>query len=176
MTGEPARRAYLAPTLLRPEHVIDDFHCASEELTSWLTTHARSSSGGGFTKVFVVTEVGSRNVVGYYAWTMAAVLPPNAPPRVTHGGGLHPVPVALLARLAVDTRHEGGGIGSSMLRDVVTRAATVGSGIGCRGLLVHCENSAARQFYTNRIPDFVPSPSDPLHLYLLMKTMRALGA
>ncbi len=172
--GDDARGApsYAAPALLRGDHVLEDFRSRSTEQTQWLVKQAPGSHGGGFTRTFVVVESGARNVVAYYAWTMAGLGFEAAPARATAGGGRHPVPVALLARLAVDERHEGRGLGRALLRDVVARTLEVGSRIGCRGLLVHCETEEAREFYLRHLPSFEPSPSDPMHLVLLMKDLR----
>jgi len=119
-----------------------------------------------------VVERETSGVVAYFAWTMAGLNFEAASARAATGGGRHPVPVALLARLAVDERHEGRGLGRSLLRDVVARTLEVGSRIGCRGLLVHCETEEARDFYLRVLPSFEPSPSDPMHLMLLMKDLR----
>ncbi len=168
--------SYVIPSLLRADHVLEGFRSTSAEQTEWLVAQARGSHGGGFTRTFVVVESGGHDVVAYYAWTMAGLGFEAAPVRVTAGGGRHQVPVALLARLAVDERHEGRGLGTQLLRDVVARTLEVGSRIGCRGLLVHCETEAAREFYLRVLPSFAPSPSDPMHLLLLMKDLRrALG-
>jgi ribosomal protein S18 acetylase RimI-like enzyme len=80
--------------------------------------------------------------------------------------------VALLARLGVDGRHEGQGLGAALLADVIARVAQLGEGIGCRGLLVHAENQQARGFYQHLVPEVEPSPSDPLHLLLMLKDIR----
>lgn len=177
MTGHAGGApSYVVPTLLRANHVLDGFRSRSAEQTQWLVRQAPGSHGGGFTRTFVVVESGGRDVVAYYAWTMGAISFEAAPRRAAAGGGRHPVPVALLARLAVDERHEGRGLGRELLRDVVARTLEVGSRIGCRGLLVHCETDAAREFYLRHLPSFEPSPSDPMHLVLHMKDLRrALG-
>ena len=172
--GESAGSApfYVAPSLLRIEHEIEGFRSRSSEQTEWLVRQARGSHGGGFTRTFVVVERGTSGVVAYFAWTMAGLSFEAAPARAATGGGRHPVPVALLARLAVDERHEGRRLGRSLLRDVVARTLEVGSRIDCRGLLVHCETEEAREFYLRVLPSFEPSPSDPMHLMLLMKDLR----
>ena len=93
-----------------------------------------------------------------------------------------PQPIALLARLGVDERHEGHGLGAALLLDVITRVASLNEAslneaslseaIGCRGLLVHAESEQARGFYEHLIPEFSSSPTDPLHLLLLLKDIR----
>jgi hypothetical protein len=128
--------------------------------------------GVGTTRVLVVTPADSDAVIGYYAWCMASVSLSEAPPRVRKGAGRYPQPVALLARLGVHVGHEGGGVGAGMLRDVILRTHSLGEEIGCRGLLVHAETVEARDFYLHLVPEFVASPTDEMHLYLLMKDVR----
>jgi len=82
--------------------------------------------------------------------------------------------VALLARLGVHTDHEGRGLGSGLLADVIRRAATVGGEIGCRALLIHCETDEARDFYLHHAPELEPSPTDDLHLTLFMRDLLRL--
>ena len=122
--------------------------------------------------MLIVTEPGSSAVVAYYAWCMASIAASDVPTRMRKGAGRYPQPVALLARLGVAVGHEGRGLGAGLLRDVIARTAEVGARIGCRGLLVHAETPEARDFYLHLIPEFEPSPSDDLHLLVLMKDIR----
>jgi GNAT superfamily N-acetyltransferase len=131
-----------------------------------------SPAASGGTRVFVVTEVGSGQVVADYAWCMAQLSLDAAPERVRRGVGRDPQPVALLARLGVDSRHEGRGIGAGMIRDVLLRFVAVAEEIGARALLVHAESETARDYYLHLIPHFLSSPSDPLHLVLRAKDLR----
>lgn len=163
---------YRPPVLLEPDHELERFECRSEEQTAWLRRHARQSSSSGTTRVLVVTPVDSVEVVAYYAWCMASVALADAPTRMRKGAGRYPQPVALLARLGVALDHEGHGLGAGLLQDVIARTHALGSEIGCRGLLVHAETSEARTFYGHLVPEFEPSPTDPLHLFLLMKDIR----
>ena len=168
---------YLSPRLLASADRLDGFECRSEEQTIWLRKHARQAHArGGTSRVFVVTEAGSSDVVAYYAWCMASLTPAQAPQRLRKGAGRYPQPVALLARLGVDLHHEGRGLGGALLADVISRTAQIGSEVGCRGLLVHAESASARAFYQHLIPEFESSPTDPMHLVLLMKDiLRTLG-
>ena len=122
--------------------------------------------------MFVVTPTASPTVVAYYAWCMAQIAPADAPARVRKGAGRYPQPVALLARLGVDADHEGQGLGAALLQDVFARLVELSTGIGCPGLLVHAESAEARAFYLHLVPEFEPSPTDPLHMVLLMKDIR----
>ena len=167
MTG-----TYVPPVVLRAEHELDGFECRSTEQTEWLRRHARQSSSSGTTRVLVVTPVDSNAVVAYYAWCMASVSLADAPARVRKGAARYPQPVALLARLGVDLAHQGRGVGAGLLQDVIARTDALGEEIGCRGLLVHAETTEARDFYLHLVPEFEASPTDGLHLFLLMKDIR----
>jgi GNAT superfamily N-acetyltransferase len=163
---------YRPPELLAEHHDVSTFECRSREQTDWLRRFARQSAATGTTRVFVVTDGVAPVVVAYYAWCMAQVGATAAPERLRKGAGRYPQPVALLARLGVDIRHEGQGLGAALLQDVFARLAELPSDIGCRGLLVHAESAEAREFYLHLVPEFEPSPTDDLHLVLLMKDIR----
>lgn len=165
-------QAYTRPEPLRDDHVLDGFECRSSEQTLWLRRYARQSVAVGTTRVFVVTEVSSSAVVAYYGWCMAQLHASDTPPRLRKGGARYPQPVALLARLGVDVRHEGRGLGAGLLQDVFLRLFVLSKEIGCRALLIHAESRDARDFYRHLVPEFEDSPTDPLHLVLLMKDIR----
>lgn len=160
---------YIAPRPLSVGDDVDDFGCRSNEQTSWLTHHAKQSVASSTTRVFVVTHDGGGPVVASSAWTMAQFHAANAPRRLTKGSGRYPQPVALLARLEIDRRHEGRGIDAALLRDVIARVLVIADGTGCLGLLIHAEGDEARNFSLHLIPELEPSPTDRLHLVLLMK-------
>jgi len=167
---------YQAPTLLTAYHQRQQFTCRSDEQTQWLRRHALQANRMGTAKVLVVTEADQARVVAYYAWTMAQLSLEAPPKRLKRGAGRYPQPVALLARLAVDAQHEGRGLGAGLLQDVLMRTAAINEGIGCRALLVHAESDAAREFYQHLVPEFESSPTDALHLVLLVKDIvKTLG-
>ena len=173
---------YQPPELLAARHLLTDCRCRSVEQTTWLVEVAKQAHGTGTTRVFVVTEMDQPQVVAYYAWCLASVAIADLPERLRRGAGRTPQPIALLARLGVDQRHEGQGLGAALLLDVITRVASLreanlreaslSEAIGCRGL-VHAEPKQARSFYEHLIPEFSSSPIDPLHLLpLLLKDIR----
>lgn len=164
--------AYRPPELLAPHHDLTAFRCQSAEQTEWLRRYARLSTSSGTTRVLVVAEQTSVRVVAYYAWRMAEILTGDVPARMRKGAGRYPQPVALLARLGVDRDHEGRGLGAGLLQDVLARVLQLSDEIGCRALLVHAESEEARSFYLHLVPEFEPSPTDDLHLLLLMKDIR----
>ena len=163
---------YRPPAPLGPEHSLERFVCGSAEQTHWLRQRARQSGSGGTTRVFVVTEHRGNDVVAYYAWCMASVTPEALPLRARRGAGRYPQPVALLARLGVHQEHESRGLGAGLLADSIARLVSLSDSIGCRGLLIHAETEQARDFYLHLVPEFQPSPTDELHLLLLMKDAR----
>lgn len=160
---------YRSPRLLETGDNVEPFECRSAEQTDWLRHHARQAHTAGTAKVLVVTPDDNDLVVAYYAWSMASISIEEAPARMRKGAGRYPQPVALLARLGVSSEHEGRGLGAGLLADAIGRAAQLGVEIGCRGLLVHTEGPEARDFYLHLIPEFEQSPTDELHLVLLMK-------
>jgi GNAT superfamily N-acetyltransferase len=167
MTG-----AYRNPQLLASSHRVEEFVCRSSEQTTWLRRYARQSAAAGLTKVFVVTSGTEPEVVAYYAWRMAQLDVGALPERLRKGAGGHPQPVALLARLGVHVSHERQGLGPALLSDAIRRLLALSADIGCRGLLIHAETSEAREFYQHLIPGLIGTPTDDLHLVLLIKDAR----
>jgi len=94
----------------------------------------------------------------------------DAPERLTKGLARHPVPIMLLARLAVATGWQGKGLGAGLLKDAVLRTLQAADIAGIRAFAVHAKDDEARAFYEHF--DFVPSPSDPYHLFRLLKEIR----
>ena len=108
---------------------------------------------------------------GYYSLAAGSVAPEKASERVRKGQPGYPIPVILLARLAVDRRLQGKGVGAALLKDALFRASGAADTIGARALLVHAKDDKARRFYEHF--GFEPSPTDPLHLFLVMKDLKA---
>ena len=171
---------FSAPALLDKGHDVSRFDCGKAPLNLFLQKYAMGNQAGGAARTYVVLgsngegETGSRRVVGYYSLTPAAVMPEEAPERVMKGQAQHPVPCILLARLAVDQSAQGRGLGPSLFRDALLRAFNAHEQIGGRAFLVHAMDEEARRFYERY--DMLPSPTDPLHLFLLFKDIRALLA
>ena len=152
-------------------HVVDDFDCGSAAQTRWLRRHALQAHRTDAARVYVVTRASDPRVAGYYALAAGAADREDAPGRVARGMSRHPVPVVLLARLGVDLREQGKGLGRALLVDALVRVAAAADLIAARALLIHCESAAARAFYL-RQAEFEPSPTDPLHLFLLLGDLR----
>lgn len=154
---------------LAEHHDTGSFDCGKPELTEWLRRYALVNQRARAARTFVVHRQG--RVVGYYALAAASVVHAEAPRRVSKGLARHPIPVFLLARLAVDLSEQGAGLGGALLKDALLRAAGAAEEIGARALLVHAMDDEARRFYEHF--GFEPSPTDPLHLFLLMKDLEA---
>jgi GNAT superfamily N-acetyltransferase len=160
--------AYSRPEPLRGKHQLEGFCCGEEALDGWLHRHARHAEAAGSARTFVTTD-GSR-VVGYYALAIGQVGPDDATERLLKGQpGKRPVPVLLIARLAVDQELQGRGIGISLLQDALLRCATAAETVGVRAIAAHA-NEHASGFYDQF--GFEASPTDPLHRILLMKDVR----
>jgi GNAT superfamily N-acetyltransferase len=163
--------AYRPPGPLDKHHLLDDFRCGETALDEWLKRHARPAQASETARVFVTTLADMSAVVGYYALAAAHVAPADATARALKGQPRgRPVPAIVLARLAVDERHQRSGVGRSLLQDALLRCAQAAETIGARVLLVHAKHDAARDWYLKY--GFEPSPTDPLHLQLLMKDIR----
>ncbi len=110
-------------------------------------------------------------MAGYYTLVVGQVEFEAAPERLTKRSARHPVPIMLLARLAVATSWQGKGIGSGLLKDAMLRTLQADGIAGIRAFAVHAKDDEAKAFYMHF--DFLPSPSDPYHLFRLIKDVRA---
>jgi GNAT superfamily N-acetyltransferase len=164
--------AYSRPEPLGKQHRVDGFGCGEPALDEWLKRHARAAQASDSARVFVVTLEDGETVVGYYALAAAQVEPEEATARALKGQlRTRPVPAILLARLAVDRQHQGAALGRSLLQDVLLRCVEAAEAIGARVLLVHAKHDAAKTWYLQF--GFEESPTDPLHLLMLLKDVRA---
>jgi len=157
---------------LRRDHAVDAFDCGHAELNRFLQQHALQNqrSGGSQTYVGLVGPT----VVGYYALAVGSVEQEEAPERVKKGLAKHAIPIMLLARLAVDRHWQKRGIGAALLKDATLRTLQAAEIAGIRALVVHAKDEVAKGFYQRF--DFVPSPSDPLHLFVLLKDLRQISS
>lgn len=150
--------------------ILDGFACGRPSLDRWLTRHALQAAAGS-ARTYVVVDSEQHRVVGYHALTAAGVEREAATARVIKGMPRYPIPVVLLARLAVDITVAGRGIGAWLLRDAMQRTLTAAERIGGRAMLVQAQDENARRFYLQH--GLEPSPTDPLHLMILLKDLGA---
>jgi len=157
---------------LRPGHSIETFDCGREELNRYLSRFAWANQQAGAAQTYV--GLAGDLVVGYYTLAVGQVGRDEAPARLTKGLARHPVPIMLLARLAVDRRSQGCGAGKALLRDAMQRTLQAADIAGIRAFAVHAKDEEARRYYEKF--DFVASPTDPLHLFVLLKDVRRMPA
>ena len=155
---------------LRSDHPVEGFDSGREQLNRYLLRYAwqNQQAGAGQTYVGVVGGV----IVGYHTLAVGQVTPEDAPERLKKGLAKHPVPIMLLARLAVDRRWQGRGIGMALLRDAMQRTLQAAEIAGIRAFAVHAKDEEARRFYEHF--DLIPSPTDPVHLFVLLKDVRRI--
>jgi predicted N-acetyltransferase YhbS len=154
---------------LTRHHRLEGFDCGDDALNRFLIKHALQSQQSDASAVYLaITE---KQVVGYYALAASSIEHKDAPERVVKGLARHPVPAMLLARLAVSVSWQGAGIGSGLLKDAMLRTMRIADVTGVRVLLTHAKNDTARAFYERF--GFIQSPTDPYHMLLLVKDIRA---
>jgi len=140
---------------LRREHLLERFDCGKEDLNRFLIRQAWNNQQAHSVQTYVLAR--DLRVLGYYSLAAGSVSHDEGTERVKKGLARHPIPVILLARLAVDVSIHGKGVGSALLKD---------------DLLVHAKDDEARTFYERF--NFEASPSDPYHLLLIMKDLLAI--
>lgn len=149
---------------------VESFDCGQSALNQFLHRYALVNQRSNSAQTYVSCNSG--RVVGFYSLAVGSVDQATAAPRVTKGTAQHPVPVMILARLAVDLQHQRVGLGKALLKDALMRTAQAADIAGIRALLVHAKDEQARQWY--QCWEFEPSASDPFHLFLLKKDLKAL--
>jgi GNAT superfamily N-acetyltransferase len=160
---------YSTPRPIGSEDDLTDFDSGEPSLDEWLRKRSVTNQATGASRCFVTCRDG--RVVGYYALATGSVQRLDASQRVGQRMP-EPIPVVLLGRLAVDLKQQGRRLGSHLLRDAIARTVEAAEIIGVRELLVHAQHERARDFYLHH--DFEPSPTDPVHLMLLMKDARKI--
>jgi len=155
---------------LRRDHVLEDFDCGKEPLNRFLIRNALQNQQANASQTYLL--VTTNRVIGYHTLVVGEVTFAAAPVRLKKGLARHPVPIMLLARLAVSRDYQGRGLGQALLKDALLRTLRAADIAGIRAFAVHAKDKEARAFYEHF--DFIASPSDPMHLFLLLKDLRAL--
>ena len=155
---------------LNNRHELASFDCGKQELNRFLHRHALSNQQSNSSQTYVVCR--NKLVVGYYSLTVGSVSHDAATQRVKKAMPGYPIPVIILARLAVVSTLKGQGVGSALLKDALTRSAHAADTVGVRALLVHAKDDEAKKFYEHF--NFDASPSDPYHLFLLIKDIQRM--
>jgi GNAT superfamily N-acetyltransferase len=156
------------PEPLGLQHRLEGFDCGKPALNDWLLRLARQAQGSGSAKTFVVTD--DDRVAGYFSLTVGQIDTLDAPERIRKGMGRYPVPVVILARLAVFLSDQGRGIGFGLLQDAIRRTMLVAEQAGIRAMLTHPIDEEAEKFYTRF--GFIRSPLREQQLLMLLKDAR----
>lgn len=157
------------PELLTDAHDVSGFDCGNEALNRFLHRHALQNQRNQSARTYVALR-GETHVIGYYSLAAAAAEYETVPTRIAKGLAQHPIPLTLLARLAVDHGQQGAGIGAGLLKDALKRFLQAQSIIAARALVVHAKDDQAVKFYKHF--GFTSSPLDPYHLYLMTKDIQ----
>jgi GNAT superfamily N-acetyltransferase len=157
------------PELLTEAHDVSGFDCGNEALNRFLHRHALQNQRNQSARTYVALR-GETQVIGYYSLAAASAEYETVPARLAKGLAKHPIPLTLLARLAVDQEAQGTGIGAGLLKDALKRFLQAQSIIAARALVVHAKDDQAVKFY--QYFGFVPSPLDTYHLYLMTKDIQ----
>lgn len=155
---------------LRPGQSIEGFDCGKDALNRYFTRYAWQNQQAGASRTYVALD--DEQVVGFYTLAVGQIAFDDAAERLKKGLARHPVPVMLLARLAVDVDRQGQRLGAGLLKDAMLRTMQAADIAGIRAFVAHAKDDAARAFYERH--DFLPSPTDPFHLFVLLKDVRAL--
>jgi GNAT superfamily N-acetyltransferase len=153
---------------LRGDHAISAFDCGQVDLNTWLQKFALQNQAANGARTYVGLAGGV--VVGYYSLAVSQLEYDGAALRLQKGLARHPIPVILLARLAVHKNWQKQGVGQALLRDAILKTVEVSEVAGVRALIVHAKDDEARRYYERF--NFEPAPSDPLHLWILVKDLR----
>jgi GNAT superfamily N-acetyltransferase len=149
-------------------HNVEPFTCGQPELDRFLVRRALQAQQSNSSQTYVALS--DSEVVGFYTIVAGEVAHAQAPERVVKGMARHPIPLLVLARLAVHVGAQGRGIGSGLLLDALGRTLQVADAIGVRALAVHAKDDQAAAFY--RYFGFTPSPVDTRHLFMIIKDIR----
>jgi len=156
------------PTPLLVDHCLDGFDCGNPLLNEWLARYALVSQQANAARTFVVCD--HSRVIGFYSLAVGSVQYEEAPPRVQKGLARHPIPIMILARLAVDKTYHGCKFGAGLLKDALLRAVNVSEQAGVRAVFVNAKDQRARSFYEKH--GFESSLVDPLWLMFLIKDIK----
>lgn len=162
-----------APEPLTAGHALDGFDSGVASLDDWLRRRALQNQGSGASRTFVVCDGDAGRVVAYYALAASAVAVDATPGRFRRNMP-DPVPVVVLARLAVAQSHHGRGLGRALFQDAAHRVIQAAEGVGIRGLLVHAISDEAKAFYVRL--GLAPSPIEPMTLMVTVAELKAARA
>lgn len=154
-------------------HDASAFDCGNDALNRFIKLHALQGQRANISQTYVAVTP-DKKIAGYHTLVVGSVVHAEAPERLKKGVPRHPVPVVILARLAVDNASQGRGLGAALVADAMRRVLQAADIAGVRAMLVHAKDDAARAFYEHL--GFEAFPGAPLTLYRLLKDIQAMAA
>jgi GNAT superfamily N-acetyltransferase len=151
-------------------HRLEAFDCGKEALNTLLSRFAFGNQQANASQTYLACE--GEGVVGYYTLVFGQVTFEDAPERLVKDLARHPMPIMLLARLAIANDMQGRGLGAGLLKDAPGRTLQAAEIAGLRVFPVHAKDEETRAFYERF--DFIASPADPFHLFVLLKDIKAM--
>lgn len=153
---------------LHRQHAVEGFDCGQEPLNRFLIRYALANQQANASQTYV--GLADNEVIGFYTLVVGEIAYEQAPERLSKGLAQHPVPVMILARLAVSVAWQGKGAGAGLIKDALARTLQAADIAGIRAFVVHAKDDEVRTFYEHF--GFTASPTDPRHLYALIKDLR----
>ena len=175
--GLNPRRISFTP--LDPEkHDRASFSCGTVRLDNFLKRSARKHQSGDFTRVWVATEGGRDEILGYYALNAHSLEGEDFPSSLTkHAPRSGSIPTIYLSMIAVDRRHQRRGIGRLLLADALKRAVSAANQIGLKAVVLDVIEDGGpditkkrRAFYLSM--GFKSLPTRPLRMFISIDTVR----
>jgi GNAT superfamily N-acetyltransferase len=159
---------------LRRDHDRAGFGCGEPALDEYLVRFARQNHESGVARTFVaVRDAEPARIQGYYSLAVGAILRADLPSTAQRFRFPNfPLPVARLARLAVDSSQQGKGIGAGLLFDALSRCLHVAEEVGIVAVVVDAKHERAKAFYSRY--EFDALPDQPLTLWLPLPALRKL--
>lgn len=151
-------------------HDPTSFDCGNEALNRFIKLHALPGQRAGISQTYVAAA--GSDIAGYHTLVVGHVTHDDAPERLAKGLPRHPIPVIILARLAIDQNWQGRGLGAALVVDAMRRVLQAADIAGVRAMVVHAKDETAQRFYEHL--GFVQFPDKPLTLYRLLKDIRAM--
>lgn len=155
---------------LRRGHAVEDFDCGKDPLNRFLIGNALQSQLSNASQTYVLRD--GEQIVGYHTLVVGDVEYDDAPERLKKGLARHPVPLMILARLAVRKDRQGQGLGAALLKDAFLRTLQAADIAGIRALALHVKDEDALAFYNHF--GFIAAPANDRHLFILLKDIKTL--
>ena len=159
---------YVSPEKLNKKHIINQFDCGNEQLNNYLKNYAFQNQKKNISNTFAAQK--NDKVVAYYTLTFGSILKDELPRKTNRNLPNYPIPVMILARLAVDKSETGNGLGKGLLKDAILRTLQASEIAGIKAIMVKAKDEKAKAFYEKF--DFLVSPIDDLILYLPIEFLK----